>query len=148
MENEKTKLISGGLSVDDRGSVSYVNDFNFKNVKRFYIVNNHKRDFIRAWHAHKNEAKYVMIVKGSALIGAVAMDNWEQPSKKLSVDRYVLSDESPSILYIPKGYANGFMTLTENCKIIFFSTSTLEESINDDYRFDALYWNPWHIVQR
>jgi len=148
MRNEKTKLITGGLSVDDRGSVSYVNDFNFKNVKRFYIVENHKINFIRAWHAHKNEAKYVMVVKGSALIGAVDIDNWEKPSKELSVDRFILSEKNPSILYIPKGYANGFMTLTENCKVIFFSTSSIKESMKDDYRFDAFYWDPWHIEQR
>ena len=53
-------LIEGGLAVDDRGIVSFVNDFDFAGVKRFYMVSNHKAGFVRAWHAHKHEAKYVM----------------------------------------------------------------------------------------
>jgi hypothetical protein len=32
---EETKVLNGGLAVDDRGSVSFVNDFNFEGVKRF-----------------------------------------------------------------------------------------------------------------
>ena len=57
-------LLNGGLAVDDRGQVSFVNDFHFENVKRFYMVSNHKQGFIRAWHGHKNESKYVSVVSG------------------------------------------------------------------------------------
>ncbi len=146
--DSQIKLIKGGLSVDDRGTVSFVNDFNFENVKRFYSVENHKNGFIRAWHAHKNEAKYVLAVKGSALVCAVEIDNWENPSKELNVHRFVLSEKSPSVLYIPKGFANGFMSLSEDAKLLFFSTSTLQESLNDDFRFDAKYWNPWQVEER
>ena len=147
MENGP-KLIKGGLAVDDRGVVSFVNDFNFQNVKRFYAVENHKQGFIRAWHGHKNEGKYVLLSKGSALVCAVEIDNWENPSKNLEVHRFVLSDKNPSVLFIPKGYANGFMSLSEDAKLIFFSTSTLEESLGDDLRFESRYWNPWTIEER
>jgi dTDP-4-dehydrorhamnose 3,5-epimerase len=142
------QLIKGGLSVDDRGTVSFVNDFNFSNIKRFYIVENHKAGFVRAWHAHKNESKYVLVVKGSALIGAVKIDNWENPSKEQKVYRFVLSEKNPSVLFIPAGYANGFMSLTEDAKVIFFSTSELKDSINDDIRYDAHYWDCWKIEER
>lgn len=145
---DEVKLIKGGIAVDDRGSVSFVNDFNFQDVKRFYIVENHKQGFIRAWHAHKNESKYVLVIKGSAIVAAVEIDNWDNPSKNLHVDRFVLSEKSPSVLYIPKGYANGFLSLSEDLKIMFMSTSTLEDSLNDDYRFEAHYWNPWKIEER
>ena len=94
-------IFKGGLAVDDRGTVSFVNDFNFEGVKRFYTVENHKQGFVRAWHAHKKEAKYVMVVKGSAVIGAVKIDNWENTSKDLKVNRFVLSEKSPSVLFIP-----------------------------------------------
>ncbi|MGK9367352.1 dTDP-4-dehydrorhamnose 3,5-epimerase family protein [Melioribacter sp. Ez-97] len=147
-EELKPVLIKGGIAVDDRGSVSFVNDFNFKDVKRFYIVDNHRRGFVRAWHAHKKEAKYVTAVKGAAIIGAVKIDNWDKPSKDLEVHRFVLSEKTPAVLYIPSGYANGFMTLTEDAKLIFYSTSELKESINDDYRYEARYWNPWEIEER
>lgn len=144
----KPELIKGGLAVDDRGTVSFVNDFNFVGIKRFYTVENHQQGFVRAWHAHKNEAKYIMAIKGSALIGAVQIDNWEKPSKDCKVYRFVLSDMSPAVLFIPPGFANGFMSLTEDTKLIFFSTSELNESLNDDYRYDSRYWDPWKIEER
>lgn len=142
------KLIQGALSVDDRGEVGFVNAFDFAGVKRFYTVMNHSQGFIRAWHAHKKESKYVTVVKGAAIVCAVKIDNWESPSKDLPVQRFILSEKTPSVLYIPNGYGNGFMNLTYDTQLIFFSTSTVEESQGDDFRYDAYYWNPWQIVAR
>jgi len=142
------KLFNGGLAVDDRGTVSFVNDFNFEGVKRFYIVENHKQGFVRAWHGHKKEAKYVSVVKGSAMVCAVKVDDWDNPSKELEVNKFVLSENKPSVLFIPAGYANGFMSLTEDAKLVFYSTSSLEESKGDDFRFDSRLWNPWEIEER
>ena len=51
-------LIDGGLSVDDRGQVAFANGFDFEGVKRFYLVSNHRQGFVRAWHAHRREAKW------------------------------------------------------------------------------------------
>lgn len=132
----ETKIINGGLSVDDRGSVTFVNDFDFSDVKRFYVVENHRAGFIRAWHGHKKEGKYVFVVKGTALVGAVDMSS-DAPGK------YILSDRNPKILYIPPGYANGFKTLEEDTRIIFYSTSTLQDSLGDDIRFPFDKWNIW-----
>ena len=109
-----TKLINGGVSVDDRGSVRFVNDFNFDGVKRFYQVENHSKGFIRAWHGHKKEGKYVYVVNGSALIGVVNMDSEE-------INKFVLSSQTPKVLWIPPGHYNGFKSLEENTKILFFS---------------------------
>lgn len=145
---EVPRLIEGGLAVDDRGQVAFVNDFHFEGVKRFYMVSNHKSGFIRAWHAHKHEAKYVLAVQGAAIIGTVAIDNWENPSKDTQIHRYVLSAKKPAVLYIPAGYANGFMSLTADTQLMFFSTSTVEESRNDDIRYDSRYWDIWHVIER
>ena len=147
-EPNKPFIINGDLSVDDRGELMFVNQFKMDLVKRFYVVSNHKQGFIRAWHAHKFESKYVFIVNGTALISTVQIDNWDNPSNDLTVDKFVLTAKKPSILFIPNGYANGFKTLSTDTKIIFFSTSTLKDSIDDDYRFDAYKWNPWEIVER
>jgi len=148
MEEQNLLLLKGGLAVDDRGTVSFVNDFNFDGVKRFYIVENHKQGFVRAWHAHKKEAKYVMVLNGSAVIGAVKIDNWDTPSKDLKINRFVLSEKNPSVLFIPAGYANGFMSLSEDAKIIFYSTAELKDSLNDDIRYDAHYWEAWTVEER
>lgn len=141
-------VMGGGLAVDDRGSVGFVNDFDFRDVKRFYTVQNHKQGFVRAWHGHKKEAKYVTVVQGAALIAAVPITNWDQPDKNAEVFRSVLAANKPGVIYIPAGYANGFMSLTEDAKLMFFSTTTLAESHGDDYRFDARYWDPWTVEER
>ena len=141
-------LMEGGLAVDDRGEVAFVNGFHFEGVKRFYLVSNHRAGFVRAWHAHRREAKYVMVVQGAAIVAAVAIDDWEHPSRDAQVHRYVLSAQKPAVLYIPAGYANGFMSLTADTKLMFFSTSTLEESRGDDVRYDARYWDAWQVIER
>ena len=127
MGKENCKILNGGIAVDDRGSVTFVNDFNFNGVKRFYQVENHRSGFIRAWHGHKKEGKYVYVSSGSALIGVVDMKTEE-------ISKYVLSSKTPKILWIPAGNYNGFKSLEENTKIMFFSTTTLEESLGDDIR--------------
>jgi dTDP-4-dehydrorhamnose 3,5-epimerase len=140
--------IPGGRAYDDRGSLMFINDLDLTAFKRFYIVENHARGFVRAWHGHKREAKAVVVVSGSALVAAVKVDNWDDPSKDLKIERVVLSADKPIALLIPAGYANGFMTLTESAKVMFLSTSSLEESAGDDFRFDARMWNPWNIEER
>jgi dTDP-4-dehydrorhamnose 3,5-epimerase len=141
-------VIKGGLAVDDRGEVGFVNDFSFHNVKRFYTVANHRRGFVRAWHGHRHEAKYATVLSGSMLVGCVKVDNWENPSTDLPVHRFVLSEKTPTVLFIPAGYANGFMSLTDHAKVVIFSTRTLQESINDDIRFPARHWDPWSVEER
>ncbi len=145
---DEVRLIEGGLVADDRGIVSFVNDFDFQDVQRFYTVTNHRAGFVRAWHAHRHEAKYVTVLRGAAVIGAVKIDDWENPSRDSQVGRYVLSSPKPAVVYIPAGYANGFMTLTEDTILVFFSTATLEESRNDDVRYDAHYWDIWQVIER
>lgn len=140
--------VTGGRAVDDRGSLFFINDLDLSLFKRFYVVENHAQGFIRAWHGHKLEAKAVVVLSGSALVCAVRIDNWDSPSKDLPIERVVLSDQKPGALLIPAGYANGFMTLTPGAKVMFLSSSTLAESANDDFRFDARHWNPWNIEER
>ena len=140
--------IKGQLFIDDRGEVGCVNNFDMTKIRRFYTVTNHKAGFVRAWHAHKKESKYVTIISGSAIIAAVKIDDWKQPSKNLKIHRFIVSAKNPAVISIPKGYANGFKTLTIDTKLMFFSIATLEQSRNDDFRYDAYYWNPWEIMER
>lgn len=132
-------IIDGGKAIDDRGSLCFVNDFDFSDVKRFYQVENHRRGFIRAWHGHEKEAKYVYVARGAALVAAVEMENKDLHNPHT----FVLSSDQPKILYIPPGYFNGFKTLVEGTIIQFFSTSTLEESKGDDVRLPYDYWDIW-----
>lgn len=134
-------LVNGDIVVDERGSVRFINDFDFKKVKRFYHVENYKAGIIRAWHGHKTEDKYVYVVDGTALVGVVNLETEE-------VEKYVLSSKKPRVLWIPPNHANGFMSLEDNTKVIFFSSLTVEESEKDDIRFPYDKWNIWHIESR
>jgi dTDP-4-dehydrorhamnose 3,5-epimerase len=142
------QLLDGDLVVDDRGELGFVNEFRFQGVKRFYWLTTHKTGFVRAWHAHRHEGKYFLAVQGAALVGLVEIDDWNNPSKDTRVFRYVLSARKPSVLCIPPGYANGFMSLTKDAKLLVFSTLSLEESKNDDVRYPARYWDIWAVPER
>ncbi len=131
-------VINGDISVDERGIVKFVNDFDFNGVKRFYEVGSFARGHIRAWHGHKQENKYVYVISGSALIGVVDLETEE-------IQKFTLSAAKPRVLWIPANCANGFMSLEDNTRVIFFSSSTLEESKNDDIRFPYDKWNIWNI---
>jgi dTDP-4-dehydrorhamnose 3,5-epimerase len=142
------RLYPGGLAVDDRGEVGFVNGFDLTGVKRFYTVRNHRPGFVRAWHAHRKEAKYVTATAGAALVGVVPIDDWDRPSPSQPVRRYVLSAAQPAVLYIPAGWANGFMSLAADTRLLFFSTATLDESRADDVRYDARHWDIWTVEAR
>jgi dTDP-4-dehydrorhamnose 3,5-epimerase len=137
----KYEIISGGKVIDDRGSVAFINDFSFSSIKRFYQVENHKKNFIRAWHGHKKEAKYVYVASGVALIGTVNLTSNE-------IYRVILSAEKPQVLYIPSNHANGFMNLAHHTIVQFFSTSSLDDSLIDDIRFPWNKWNIWNVDYR
>jgi len=86
------------------------------------------------------ESKYVYVVSGSILLCAVYLDDANNPSKDNKVGKFVLKAGNPQIIHIPPSYANGFKALESSAKVIFFSTSTLKESMGDDYRFPSDYW--------
>jgi dTDP-4-dehydrorhamnose 3,5-epimerase len=141
-------IIQGATAVDDRGAVRFVNDFDFRSVRRFYTVSNHRAGTVRAWHGHRREGKFATVLKGTALVCCVKVDDWAKPSPDLPVSRFVLSATKPGVLSIPPGFANGFMSLTDDDLIIFFSTASLEESLGDDVRFPARLWDPWAVEER
>ena len=139
------KTFNGGVATDDRGSVRFVNDFNFEGVKRFYQVQNHRQGFIRAWHGHHNEGKYVYVPKGSIIFGAVPLQMLlDKTIDSKHVLKTIVSSNNPKVVYVPPGYANGFKTLEEGTIVQFFSTSTLQESTNDDIRFEYDIVDIWY----
>jgi len=142
--------IPGNIFVDDRGLLRFVNGFDMSNIKRFYQVENFNCDMIRAFHGHMREEKYVYVTSGSVLLCLVKLTSKDKPSRKSKVERIVLSARSPQIVHIPAGYANGFRSLENNTSIIFFSTTTMEESKSDDYRFPFDYWGKdiWSVEYR
>lgn len=144
-------LWEGKQFVDDRGSVSFVNEFNpYKcGVERFYTVRNVRSQYIRAWHGHKREGKFAMVTSGMALVCVVriaAAQKWVENDVPCEYESFILCGWQPKVLWIPPGYYNGFKSLKEGTDIMFFSTSSLEDSKGDDYRldWDALGTKMWN----
>lgn len=147
---DKPKLIEGGRAFDDRGSVSFINGFDFKDVKRFYQVYNYQPNFIRAWHGHRKEGKYVTVAAGAAVIGAVLLDvlfenKLPEPHEQV---RHVLTANKPAVLWIPPGWANGAMSLLPDTLITYYSTASLDETVGDDFRFSPYQVNMWEVEKR
>ena len=64
MKSKDIEIINVNTSYDDRGDIVYCNEFNFKKKKkRFYQITNNI-NFIRAWHGHKKEDKFLLVQKG------------------------------------------------------------------------------------
>ena len=142
------KIINGNIHIDDRGLVEFNNNINFKEIKRFYIVSNFKNNFVRAWHAHKKESKLFYCLQGCFQVSLVKVDKFDKPKKNLKCYNFFLKANVGNFLYVPPGYANGLKNLKTNSKLLTLSNKNLKESLNDDFRYDAYYWNPWTIKER
>ena len=68
-------------SADERGKVTFVNDFDMTDVKRSYVVTNKLVKTVRAWHVHRNEKKWVSVQKGEFLVCVVKVDSFDNPEK-------------------------------------------------------------------
>jgi dTDP-4-dehydrorhamnose 3,5-epimerase len=128
--------------------VYFANEFDVSQARRFYIVENFATGTVRAWHAHRQERKWVMALSGAALACCVKVDNWESPSRDAEVLRFTLDSQSPAVLAIPAGYANGAMALVPGTKLLYLSDASLEQSIADDFRFTARHWDLWQVPER
>jgi dTDP-4-dehydrorhamnose 3,5-epimerase len=142
------ELIAGGCAADDRGRVYFANDFDLADCRRMYITENYARGTVRAWHAHRDERKWVLAISGSALVCCVEVDDWDSPSPDAEIHRFVLDSANPSVLAVPAGFANGAMSLVAGTKLLFLSDASLGESLDDDIRFPARLWDPWSVPER
>lgn len=136
-------LITGGIHQDDRGKITFVNDFDLQEVRRFYHIHHKDTEVIRAWQGHRIEAKWFHCTKGAFEVKVILVDDWENPSKDLTIQSIELSAEKSTVLYIPGGHVNGFRALKKESSLLVFSDKSLEKSKEDDYRFDKNYWHNW-----
>jgi dTDP-4-dehydrorhamnose 3,5-epimerase len=134
------KIIQGGNFSDHRGTISFVNDFSFTDIERFYIISNSDENPIRAWQGHKLDTKNFYCLSGSFKIHFIKIDNWENPSKDLRRETVFVSASESKIVHIPAGYANAIQSLEKDSKLISFSTLSLENLTEDDVRYDSNYW--------
>jgi dTDP-4-dehydrorhamnose 3,5-epimerase-like enzyme len=140
------------IFADDRGTLSFCNQVPFDKIKRFYQIDHDRPNVIRAFHGHFKEAKYLRIISGSCIVGIAPMVEKTilggPGFESAKGTRYVLNSKKPQVLYIPAGYVNGFMNLSPAMTLLIYSTSSLEESKADDYRFSYDTWDIWNVQPR
>ncbi len=137
------ELINGNTFSDQRGILRFVNDFQCDGIKRFYTITHPDTSIIRAWQGHKLETKHFFVTKGKFLICWVEIDNWENPGKDMKVHQQILSADSPQVMIIPGGNANGIKALEADSQVMIFSDLSLEEAKDDNYRWGKDYFNGW-----
>jgi len=140
----KPKIIPGDIYSDERGRISFINDFDMSQVKRFYTIFHSDIAVIRAWQGHQVEQKWFVVLEGDFDIALVQPDNWETPSSNLPVQLVRLSSSVCQVLHVPNGFATGFKAVVPNSKMIIYSDLKLDESAKDDFRFDKSLWHPWN----
>lgn len=136
---EPTIYISRTFS-DERGRITYNNDFTMDAIKRCFSIVPRNEYVKRSWHGHKIEQNWFQALKGSFLILIVAPDDWEHPSFDLQPKEYVITEKNKEVLHIPGGYVTQIKALQSDSELLVFSDFTLEQSLKDDYRFDADLW--------
>ena len=141
---DKPKLIIGDNYKDERGILSYINEFDLSFVKRFYTITHPNINVIRAWQGHQCEHKFFHVVEGSFLVAWVEIDNWANPSPNLKANFEIMTENTNAVLSIPAGYANGLKALKANSRIMVFSDHGLNESLDDKIRYDKNLWINWH----
>lgn len=137
------KVIEGEIFRDQRGQISSLNAFRFPGVERFYFIHHPDTSVIRGWHGHQHEKKWFYCVKGAFTVGLVEIDDWENPSPDLKVQKYHLTEQESRIICVPEGYANCIKASVPGSILLVFSGKTLPEAYSDSWRYDSKLWITW-----
>jgi dTDP-4-dehydrorhamnose 3,5-epimerase len=92
--------------------------FDIKQVNRSFTK---QRGMLRGLHYQKEpkwESKVVSCLQGA--IYDVVVDLREESPTFRQWEAFELSAENKKMLYTPKGFANGFQALTDNCELLYY----------------------------
>lgn len=132
-------LLEGKKFRDERGSISFNNEFDASEVKRIYIIQNESIDFTRGWQGHAIEKRWFAAVCGEFEISVIKIDDFKNPSKTLEVTKFHLNDESLSYLHVPAGHITAIKSTREFSRLLVLADHALGE-IQDEYRFPLDYF--------
>lgn len=134
------QVIQGNVHSDYRGTLFYNNDFDGKEVKRFYIIENKDTQFVRGWQGHKIEQRWFSVIQGSFKIELIKIDDWKNPSKTLVPLTFELKSTQLDVLHIPGGFISSIQSLVENSKLLVMADYPLGK-IKDEFRFETDYFS-------
>jgi len=111
----------------------------FTNFGMAYVSMNYP-GIVRAWHYHKKQDDYFVVVKGMAKVALYDMR--EGSPTRGQVDEYYLGENNNVVLHIPVGVAHGYKTVgTEPSFLINFPSEPYDAREPDEYRL------PWDAEQ-
>lgn len=146
-------LVEPKVFPDDRGFFCEsfkASDFEKANLPAHFVQDNFsfsKKDVIRGLHYQKNpraQGKLVSVLKGG--VWDVAVDIRRESSNFLKWAAVELNDRNHAMLYIPPGFAHGFISLTEDVHLLYKCTNEYDPQADAGIR-----WNdpdiaiPWPV---
>jgi len=140
----KPQIIKGNTHTDHCGTLRFVNDFDLKDVRRFYTILHPDTSVVRAWQGHETESKWFFPLKGSFVVAWVKIDDFDNPSDSLKAEYRILQANEPEVIYLPQGYANGLRALEPESQIAVFSDMTLEKSLKERHKYPPEKWFNWY----
>jgi dTDP-4-dehydrorhamnose 3,5-epimerase len=122
-------------NVDERGYLMEMlraDDAVFERFGQCYVAMNYP-GVIRAWHYHKKQNDFWVVVKGEIKVGLY--DAREDSPTKGVVNEFFLGENNPVLLKIPIGVLHGYKTVgVEPSLLLNFPTQPYNPSDPDEYR--------------
>ena len=136
----KPEVLKGFNYEDARGLLSYNNNLNLSGFKRLYVIENSADQPFRGWHGHEFESKIFITISGRIRFGAVRVNDWANPDPAEKPNTADLDSLSVDAFFVPGGYANAILSIESGSQALVLSSSSLKESLRDDYRIDRNFW--------
>ena len=120
------KIINSEKFTDSRGEFRELFRKNVVSAKKdfkFTCYSRSKKNVLRGLHLQKPNAqgKYITVTKGKILDVAVDLRKKSKTYKKYY--KIILSSENCKSIYIPEGFAHGFLSLDEDNMIVYHLTN-------------------------
>jgi dTDP-4-dehydrorhamnose 3,5-epimerase len=140
-------LINKNLFVDKRGY--FLRDFCKKelnkikfNIKQSNISNNVKKYTLRGFHYQRRpfeENKIITCISGEFL--NICIDLRKKSKTYLQFFKKKLNERSHQSLYVPRGFANAYLTLKPNTKILYYMSQYYNPKYASGIKYDDPYFS-------
>ena len=129
---------------DERGFFSRIvceDEFKQHNLENKWLQQNisfnKKKGTLRGLHLQTGEASEIKIVRCTrGSVFDVAVDMRSSSSTYLKWFGLELSEKNHKQLYIPKGFAHGFITLKDDCELSYLMSQKYMPGFSFGYRYD------------
>ncbi|MDR2221543.1 MAG: WxcM-like domain-containing protein [Flavobacteriaceae bacterium] len=132
-------LLKGDKYSDVRGTLTYNNAFDASAIKRIYTIENASTDFVRGWQGHQIEQRWFVAMTGSFEITVIVVDDFDKPNEELEVERYILTANELTYLYVGAGRITAIQALEEHSKLLVLADYGVGE-IQDEVRYPIEYF--------